>query len=549
MNCTDSLSKPRLSLPSLLTSSLWHTGNLLAFSHLDGPTDYAHGLVARTVSTGLDIQWPALCKIGFETVAEEALVTSDLFEIRMKNGALLRGVLLDAHHLLIEGSCIVQTSSPAISSTALDNRVLIGATTHFNPSLIHADFDQARTARLSWLNTLELPPSAEDLSLASQRSFARAISQMKGQVCSPEGIIKHPWTTPDRWPHRAMWLWDSAFHAIGWRHIDPLLAQAMIDAVLDAQGTDGFIAHMVDPHHRSEITQPPILAFAAKLILEKSHDERWLALIYPKLCAYVEWDASHRDTDGDGLVEWFIEDELDCRSGESGMDNSPRFDCALALAAPDFNAFLAGEYEVLAEFAQRLGKDHDAEQWSARHADLSRLINEKLWSTEHQLYCDRDPRSDTLTPVLSSAGFLPLICGAPSQAKARALATHLENPATFGTALPIPSIATCNQQYYSKDMWRGPVWININWFVARGLHRYGLDAEAKSLRTKTLHELERLTEIYGTFFEYIDDQGEVEPPLLLRKLKNIPGKHPHQAIHDYGWSATLYVDWLLETAE
>ena len=151
--------------------------------------------------------------------------------------------------------------------------------------------------------------------------------------------------------------------------------------------------------------------------------------------------------------------------------------------------------------------------------------------------------------MLSSAGFLPLLCGTPSQAQACALAAHLENPATFGTALPIPSIAACNQQYYSKDMWRGPVWININWFVARGLHRYGLDTAAKSLRIKTLHELERLTEIYGTFFEYIDDQGEVEPPLLLRKLKNIPGKHPHQAIHDYGWSATLYVDWLLEAAE
>lgn len=59
------------------------------------------------------------------------------------------------------------------------------------------------------------------------------------QVYSPEGRIHHRWTTPDRWPHRQMWLWDSAFHAIDWWHIDLALAQEAILAAFDMQAPDG----------------------------------------------------------------------------------------------------------------------------------------------------------------------------------------------------------------------------------------------------------------------------------------------------------------------
>ena len=67
---------------------------------------------------------------------------------------------------------------------------------------------------------------------------------MKSQVYSPEGRIKHRWTTPDRWPHRGMWLWDSAFHAIGFRHVDVEVARDAISAVFDAQREGGFVLNI-----------------------------------------------------------------------------------------------------------------------------------------------------------------------------------------------------------------------------------------------------------------------------------------------------------------
>ena len=44
-----------------------------------------------------------------------------------------------------------------------------------------------------------------------------------------------------------MWLWNSVFHAIGIRHLDPELARDSLTAVLDIQREGGFIAHCTAP--------------------------------------------------------------------------------------------------------------------------------------------------------------------------------------------------------------------------------------------------------------------------------------------------------------
>jgi glycogen debranching enzyme len=368
---------------------------------------------------------------------------------------------------------------------------------------------------------------------------------MKSQVYTPEGQIKHRWTTPDRWPHRGMWLWDSVFHAIGWRHIDLDLARELLLAVFDIQADDGFIAHAVTPEAISRITQPPVLALGARLVDELSPDPSWIAALYPHLKAYIEWDLANRDSDGSGLLEWFIEADENSRSGESGMDNSPRFDRATQLDAVDFNAFLALECEIMAGFAGRLGRMDEAGLWAQRYRSLCRLINERLWSQEAGFYVDFDVDRGQPSPVLSSAGFLPLICGAPSPEQAFRLAAHLQDPGSFASPLRVPSIAVSDIEHYAKDMWRGPVWVNLNWLIAYGLKRYGFDDLAESLRWETVAAIEDGYETYGTFFEFFDDRQEVPPPELLRKGRCAPQISPyHQVFHDYGWTATLYCDWL-----
>lgn len=520
-------------------------GQLLAFSGLDGKTDFETGLAARTSfdSPGIDLKLPGVCRVRFpSSPMKSSIFAGDFFHLEYGQ-SLVRGAFLDAHHFLIEGTCEVTCSDTAISYERKENRTLIGSASHYDAGKINSNLDAAIRERSSWIHSLEIK---EPSSAASRRTLAKFLSLMKNQVYTPEGRILHRWTTPDRWPHRRMWLWDSVFHAIGWRHIDVTVARDAISAVLDMQEENGFVAHMMDPKRISPITQAPVLALGVKLVNDTVPSEEWIKALYPKLCAYIEWDMANRDSDGAGLLEWFIEGDPNCRSGESGMDNSPRFDLATRMDAVDFNSFLALECEILSGFAASLGKHEDSVKWKNHHSKICRLINNRLWSEKHKFYVDYDLDKKSQSQVLASSGFLPLICGAATKEQAKLLAAHLSNPKMFGTAFPIPSIAAIDTQHYAKDMWRGPVWININWLVALGFDRYGIHDVAADLRKRTISEIEKSCEKYSVSFEFFDDRLEVDPPKLLRKGKCAPEINPlHQVFHDYGWTATLYVDLVL----
>lgn len=539
--------------------TVWGGGQLLAFSGLDGPTDYEQGIVARTAKDGraaVEIMVPERAVLVFDEAAPvETDITGDTLRVRTGRGES-RLVLADAHHLLVDGPCEVEGTGGGPMPEALrvarsGARTLVGSGGAFDESWIEADVDALWAKRRAWsvAAAARVQGRAGGGSGAARRAadatLRKALSVMKTQVCSPEGILRHRWTTPDRWPHRKIWLWDSAFHAVGWRRVDPPLAREMLSTVVDTQQPDGRIPISTDPFARQtgEFTQPPVLALAASLVEEAARDDEWLASVYEPLVRYVEWDLANRDTDGAGLIEWAIGGDPGCRSGESGADNSSRFDAATQLDAPDFNALLAHELEHLAAFADRLGHADEAARFRERHGSLCARINDRLWDDRAGIYMDALAATGERTGVLSCAGFLPLLCGAPSPGQAASLVDHMRNPKTFGRPLPLPTIVANEHGAYSKDMWRGPAWVNINWLVARGLRRYGYEAEARDLVDRTMRTIEENYARHGSIFEYYDDEDVVDPPHLLRKGSCNPDEWIHQAIHDYGWSATLYVDW------
>ena len=41
------------------------------------------------------------------------------------------------------------------------------------------------------------------------------------------------------------------------------------------------------------------------------------------------------------------------------------------------------------------------------------------------------------------------------------------------------TVSKASAAFDPANYWRGPVWINVNWFLIRGLEQSGLDAEAE----------------------------------------------------------------------
>ncbi|UED86548.1 MGH1-like glycoside hydrolase domain-containing protein [Streptomyces profundus] len=167
-------------------------------------------------------------------------------------------------------------------------------------------------------------------------------------------------TVPSRslYPHQ--WSWDSAFIAIGLRHLWPLRAQRELETLLDAQWDDGRVPHIVfNPSvpltayfpspdfwrsstaggaagaprevETSGLVQPPVHALAAWLTHRAdpatSARRGFLRRVYPRLVAWQRYLTEARDLGGQGLASIV-------HPWESGMDNSPCWDAPLSRIEP-----------------------------------------------------------------------------------------------------------------------------------------------------------------------------------------------------------------------
>ena len=241
-----------------------------------------------------------------------------------------------------------------------------------------------------------------------------------------------------------------------------------MEAVLNGQREDGFLPHMITPYTSSAITQPPLLAWGIWNLYTLTKDKTMLEKTYDKLKKYIEWDEKNRDRNRNSLPEWFIEGNVNCRSGESGMDNSPRFDHAKDMDAVDFSTFLANDMDCLRKMASELGNIQEAKAWEIKYNKIKENLNQLLWDKEDEIYYDRDMEGN-FNKVKAVSCFIPMFAGLSEPWQAAKLAKHLQDPNEFRTPFPLPSVAR-NESTHSTDMWRGSVWINYNYMIIHGLY-------------------------------------------------------------------------------
>lgn len=177
-------------------------------------------------------------------------------------------------------------------------------------------------------------------------------------------VLEGNWTGTSTVPSRGLyphqWSWDSAFIAIGLRHLSPLRAQTELETLLGAQWGDGRVPHIVfnpsvplDAYfpspdfwrsstagraagaprtvQTSGIVQPPVHALAAWLVHRAdpglSRARGFLPRVYPRLAAWHRYLLHRRDLGGGGLASVV-------HPWEQGMDNSPCWDAPLARVTP-----------------------------------------------------------------------------------------------------------------------------------------------------------------------------------------------------------------------
>jgi putative isomerase len=249
---------------------------------------------------------------------------------------------------------------------------------------------------------------------------------------------------------------------------------------------------------------------------------------YKRLKLYIDKWFSY-DGDGNGLPTWNSADAAGTdnqwsRAGQIG---------AFEIEGVDLAAYLVRELQSMAVIAGHLGEKADAQAFRDRAAKVNKLINEIFWDEKQGLYFDRNEKTKQQVPVKSATNFMPLFCGAPSDAQVkRMVKEHLTNENEFWLAYPAASYAKTEPDYYQGSHllpngshecnWRGSTWAPTNYIIFQGLMRYG--------------QVDVARELAGRLFE----MAVVKNPMLREYYNAETGEGLGQT-NFWGFTALYYV--------
>ena len=378
----------------------------------------------------------------------------------------------------------------------------------------------ADAAEARWKSWFEQLPQVADKYV---RTYTYAWWVMANNLVRPKGSIGYEAMMPSKVNYVGLWLWDSAMHALAFRHIDPELARNQIRAILEYQLPDGMLPDAVydegvvseiDHPIYAEVTKPPILAWASLKLHETEPDLKFLNDIYVPLVRWNAWWFSMNDDDVDGLVQYN-------HPYSSGLDDSPLWDYGMPVESPDLNTYLCIQMGSLAMMAEFLGMDSEAKMWRRRAAAIVQRMIQDFWDEESGVF--RAMRGSESIPVITPFNLYPIWTGQLPDHIRNRLIHHLTDTNEFWGENMLPTVARNDPHYDPCTMWRGPVWVNINYFFIEALRQVGEDKLADELTHKTLD----LIMSHQGIFEYYQADGG-EPP-------------PHAA-EAFGWTAAVFID-------
>ena len=154
----------------------------------------------------------------------------------------------------------------------------------------------------------------------------------------------------------------------------------------------------------------------------------------------------------------------------------------------------------------RRGEREATARWASWTADrVTGALLERSWDERLGLFVNLAGPDERRSRVKTIHGLMPLVLPDLPQAVADRLVEHLCNPLTFDAPYPVPSVALDERTFLHdhrlrgfRFIWRGPLSLNTNWFLAHGLRGHGYDDVAARIAERSREAVERggLNEFY-----------------------------------------------------
>jgi hypothetical protein len=424
------------------------------------------------------------------------------------------------------------------------------------------------------MNTIAQMPArtAENIEKYKRICRENIYGEMKGMYREPGGALKYPFLAPGSNQYLDMlWDWDSWLSNVALRQIllekgnekdrEQALQyeQGCVLNSLGYGGMDGWIPIWIErdaPNReemlsvrnpwKSNMHKPTLAQHAAFIVKNMNGDAEWLRDEFYYLQAFVSKYLNFHRHSTTGLIYWETDEAI-------GVDNDPStfYRPYGSSGSILLNALMYKELQATSYLAGCLNLPDIAKSFGQEAEDLLGRIREHCWDPRDGFYYSVDlnlrpvekPDIESLQPGKLHlhvgqprtyncliqrfsiwSGFMAMWANiaTPQQAKTM-VEKHFHDTTSFNAQAGIRTLSPLEKMYDTRasgnpTSWLGPIWINVNYLVFRGLINYGYADEAKELAEKTILLLGRDFERFGALHEfYLPDNGE---PVLNKGFQN-----------------------------
>jgi hypothetical protein len=333
--------------------------------------------------------------------------------------------------------------------------------------------------------------------------FVSANNLMRQVFYPPEAKSSYNYYVFSREP---VWGWGhggQVFHEsitmLAYAYIDPVSAMNSQRVYAERQYDNGYINYRTGSYldeiieYNNQLTSSaPWFSWLNWEIYQITNDRKFLEEMYTSSKRFYNFYKTNRDSDKDGLCEW----------GGHAVLESVR-DALVAVwdnvgwpanfEGVDINSMLVMEAKALENMANELNKPKEATSWREDYTNRTNLINRYCWDEVNGFYYNVDKTDHDFTFNKENdlkrdeiVGFLPLWAGIATEAQAQRLVENLTDTSKFWRNYGVPSLSADDPYYNDKGYWNGPVWVQWNYLIIRGLMDYGYEQEARELTEKVL---------------------------------------------------------------
>lgn len=381
-------------------------------------------------------------------------------------------------------------------------------------------------------------------------------AEYKGMFKPPKGYLKYPFITPGCSSYQdQLWDWDS------WL-TDIALRQILLENGSDADKKEalkyeegcvlnflnavdrGRIPVVIGPSNKDimdtgpgfiplehNMHKPCLAQHAAFLVKLNGGNAEWLRDQFPRMQAFVDCYYNHYRDPATGLYFWKTDECI-------GVDNDPStfFRPYGSSGSILLNCLMYKELKAMVYLAGQLDMADIGNSYQKMADQLLQSIRDNCWDPKDGFYYSVDLNLRPVTPQTTVwefhmgqprswncliqrlgvwSGFLAMWSGVATQDQAKEMVErNLMDTNTFDAPYGVRSLSKMEKMYdlratSNPSNWLGPIWVNANYMVFRGLVNYGYDDQARTLAEKTIKLIGTDYEKNGILHEfYLPENGE-----------------------------------------